>query len=542
MRAASRVVRPLAPLLLLIMLQTSAAILGGSCEASVSFPGIPWVGADGPVYRMDVDVPDWLEGAEVTVTFETNATVGIGDQGCWNVRGAEFTSPRPHVGELTFQLGGPSAVTSNHPNRLGCLMKGTPDYAATSVRYVGSSCFVPPPPPPHLLQPCSADSSLGMRFEITSRTQTGWNAEVKLDRWQTGRVIRMDCHGAGFRIAEGTEAHASVLRATPTWVEFMLGPGPTPLMAHDMQGDFPIIGSGSFTFRADPAPLTAQSAGPEAPTLLCDSGMERPTPPPPAVAQPPSPLLPPPPHPSPAPPSPLPRPPPSPPPPRPQPPPPPSPPDLFLAMFPGAYNPGGELAMLLLATADASNERLRWALEERDRVDGEEATSKEHEVSLALELKREVHGLVRGMSSRTVVEAFAARNAALLRELEVDLACCPTVAQVLESQPVEEAPDASEEPGQAKGSGTAAPAISHRSKQLVKAWAAAGLSTLAVLVCVCWCMRCFLRRVCCCCGGGDGEGEKDETASRPRRQQRGRRAYERGLEDADDEEEEDAEI
>ena len=36
------------------------AFYGASCEATVSYPQEPWIDADGPVYRMDVVIPDWI--------------------------------------------------------------------------------------------------------------------------------------------------------------------------------------------------------------------------------------------------------------------------------------------------------------------------------------------------------------------------------------------------------------------------------------------------------------------------------------------------
>ena len=482
------------------------AFYGASCEATVSYPQEPWIDADGPVYRMDIVIPDWRQGAEVMVDFPGNSTTGLAQGGCWQVTGTSFTdfpTPAPGIGRLSFLLGPPGDASSQDFNKLGCMMRGTPDAATTRVRYVGSTCFVPPPPPPHMYGLCSdVAADLGMRFEITSRTQTGWNARVRINRWEPGMIVRMDCHGEEFSIADGTETHARVVRAEPGMVEFALGTDPIRLTAHDDHGDFPIVGSGSFEFRAEPAPTNAQSAGPHAPRLLCDTGRTAPkppshppwqdgsyltSPPSPPVVYPPPPPLPPPPPPPPPPPSP---------PPLPSPPPPPGPPDLYGAMFPGAYNPGGEMALLLLAVADATDARLRDKLAARDEAmaggaDADARSRATQAVTDALDLKRQVLDLGRGLQPGANMDEFVSQNTHMLDTLEVDLSCCPTVVAIVELRGVPEEEDDSRD-------GAAM-------QELKKNVVAAGLCALALLVCICGCVRCFVRR--CCCRASEEEGQ-----------------------------------
>ena len=487
------------------------AFYAASCDAQVSFPREPWVGTDGPVYQMDIVVPDWIEGSHVTVDFLGNGTSGLAQlNGCWSVSNPVF-EPGPSGGRLRFALGAPGSATSPHPHRLGCLMLGTPDVATTRVSYVGSTCFVPPPPPPHIFSLCSEGASqLGVHFEITSRTQQGWNAEVRVNRWEPGLNIRMDCNGEPFTIADGTEDHASVRRAGPTWVEFELGAHPTPFMAHDEQGEFPVVGSGAFTFRAEPAPLHAQSSGPYAPRLLCDTGMNTPSPPshppwqdgsylssPPPVPSPPEP------PPPPSPPPPRGPPPPSPPPPSPSPPPPPSPPDLYDAMFPGAFNPGGEMALLLLAVAHASDAHLRTQLQARDAATRRGAPQPELQaanqaVTDSLELKRRVLDLGRGLTPGTAVDEFVVAHESLLGEIEVDLTCCPNVVAILQMH------QGGNEDGGGAGDESGDGSTKSHLQRLSKSWVAIILTLLALLACLSACL-CILRR--CCCGEGD-EGEE----------------------------------
>ena len=67
-----------------------AAFYGASCEATVSFPGDSWIGAEGPVHRMDIVIPDWREGAQVTVEFTGNLTQGLDTGGFWSVQDYAF--------------------------------------------------------------------------------------------------------------------------------------------------------------------------------------------------------------------------------------------------------------------------------------------------------------------------------------------------------------------------------------------------------------------------------------------------------------------
>ena len=275
-----------------------AWILGDDCTPTASFPGRTWQAAGGWQYQMDVIVPDWRPGGRVEVSFSNNKTQGVDN--CWNVLrdDTEFTD-----GVLSVRLGAASDPGAQNPNRIGCIMLGEPDELATSVSYVGRLCYVPPPPPPHTYAPCD-----GSRFKITSRSATGWNADVLFHHWTAREVVRMEfADGEEFAIAPGSVAHAVVRRATKTWVEFTLGAHPSPYTAHDADGDFTVLGAGSFQFRADPAPTDTEESGEGAPLILCDTGMPQPAPPaspptwgalaspPPRANAPPPPSLPPPP-------------------------------------------------------------------------------------------------------------------------------------------------------------------------------------------------------------------------------------------------------
>ena len=186
-------------------------------------------------------------------------------------------------------------------------------------------------------------------------------------------------------------------------------------------------------------------------------------------------------------------------------------------MFPGARNPGGELAELMLATSDAADARLRFALEERDAAVSDRRADAEQEVLVALDLKRQVHNLARDMSSRAHLDEFAAHNAALLRELEVDLQCCPSVVTILEMHQSQGEPADAAQTVQAESKGDGASPLMQRSRQLAKTWASAGLSALALLLCLCGC----LRRVC-------GSGAEEVAPRKSRR--KSRRGYARELE------------
>ena len=174
------------------------------------------------------------------------------------------------------------------------------------------------------------------------------------------------------------------------------------------------------------------------------------------------------------------------------------------------------MALLILATSDAADARLNFALEERDISVGDRRPVAEQEIHVALDLKRQVHNLAGDLSSRDHLDEFAARNAALLRELEVDLQCCPSVVTILEMHQSEGEGETAQLAVVKGSSGDGASPLLKRNQQLAKTWASAGLSTLALLLCVCG----FLR---CACGGGE------EPAPRRKSPRRRHGAYAREL-------------
>ena len=183
-------------------------------------------------------------------------------------------------------------------------------------------------------------------------------------------------------------------------------------------------------------------------------------------------------------------------------------------MFPGAYNPGGEMALLLLAIADATDARLREKLAARDEAmaggaDADARSQATQAVTDALDLKRRVLDLGRGLQPGASMDEFVSQHTQLLNELEVDLSCCPTVVAIVELHGVPE------EEGGGRG-GSMHGATRAAMQQLKKNWVAAGLSLLALLVCILGCVRCCVRR--CCCRASDEEGQ----ALRPGK---GRRQY-----------------
>lgn len=404
-------------------------IYGDDCKASMTFPQ-KWQSADGPVYQMYATIPDWRQGSLVTIEFTDNSTTGLGSGGCFNVE-TDSTQWRDSdrlglPSYLTFRLGAPSSRDDPNPNRIGCQMRGLPNEHRMIVNYVGSICYVPPPPPPHQFVPCSAE--VGLRFAITSRTATGWFGEAYIDKWRVDSVIQMEmAHGEPFSIAAGSEQHVSVLRAGTNWVEFKLDVHTTPLVGTDDRGSFVIPDSGSFSFRAEPAPTNAESSGPMAPRLQCDSGHNRNPPSPPEQYDPPPPP-PSPPRPSPpplrAPPPPSPSPMPSPPPPTPP------PPQQLARVGEVARRAPGELAKLMMTISTASDARLREALDMLEQDGAADQT----ELNAAQDLKRQIIGLQRSLPHGTTVAAFVERHADLISQLEVDLSCCPTANALMEQR------------------------------------------------------------------------------------------------------------
>ena len=181
--------------LLLLLPAALRCYYGGDCRANVYSPQ-QWTDARGPIYRMEVHIPDGVHGSDVTIVFPGNKTSGLADSGCWGVSHPEFHAGagggHPQPARLRFSLGSIDQGAAD----IGCLMRGQADASDTHVHYVGSSCYVPPPPPPHQFGPCSHEWNV--RFRITTRTETGWIGEVRIDEWHAGGIIRMDCGGKPF--------------------------------------------------------------------------------------------------------------------------------------------------------------------------------------------------------------------------------------------------------------------------------------------------------------------------------------------------------
>lgn len=425
----------------------------GDCDAYVSYPQ-RWVSGDrGPLYEMQLTIPDWREGGQVDVHFANNKTTGV-DGHCWSA-----TSTTYEPGKLSIRLGPPGAPTSSNAYRTGCRMQGIPDFDATTVEYVGNRCFVPPPPPPHTFSTCTGDLELhrSVQIVITSRTQTGWTVAVHMNTWRSGDAFRLGFGGIPFEVEAGSVAHASVRTATHTWTEFVLGSDPIEDHGHDEYGDYTIHGSGTFTFRLDPAP-TGHDPQPQ---LMCDTGQDVSSPPAapiwhpppqPAVPYPPTHPLPwpaPPPFPSPgAPPN-----------------PPPSPPSLD-ALLPHGQQPrarAGEAGQLIAAVTDASVSLLRAKLGTRDaaltgyveardalehpgrrpagelegRVSVMTATLRNasNNVDYAVDLVQQVHIIEQGLALDATVEQIVQRYGDVLTtKLDLDLSCCPS-ARAADEQP-----------------------------------------------------------------------------------------------------------
>ena len=474
------------------------------CNPIVKFPRV-WSDGDGHLYQMEITIPDWVPDSLVTVAFGGNRTTGLATAGCWNVK----------TEETSYESGLLSVRLEGVGKKLGCILRGYHDEDLTTVNYIGKNCFVPPPPPPHQYMPCSA---WGSSFQITSRTEIGFIAEIKLGRWSAGAIVRLECQDRHFEVLTGSMQHAAVQTSTTVMTEFALGSHPQPIIANDARGSYSVTGSGSFIFQARTPGFRAEVAGPSACRITCDTGHVFFPPPPPLPFHleppppiPPSPSPPPPPSPSPLPPSP------SPPPPSPRPHPPPSPPlraVLSDSLSVGSFHAEGELRYFMIEIASASDRYLRTRIDARTSASTrsqdarravQDATASgaasdspqllelrsraeaaqqaldaaDHAVDRALTRKRVAIDLEHSITPGTTIGELAEQNAELLIEIHVDVKCCPRAAQVLLLH-----------------HGPSPPQLSDSDKlylQLSQKPAALALSIAFLLACCCICVR----RYCC---------------------------------------------
>ena len=436
-------------LLITFAVTRSTSTKADDCDASIWFPR-RWNAESGPFYEMQVRIPDWRNGAIVTINVgnETTDVDGL----CW---GADATSYHP--GMLRVRL----AALEAYPNQMGCIMKGFLDASKTKVSYIGNECFLSPPPPPQVHAACTGDLDLNkhVRFETTSMAGNEFSATIHIARWRVGAIFRLDFQGQPFQVDSASVDHAFIRTATSEWTEFELSDDPIPDRVQDQHGEFVIKGSGFVNFRASPR-LSSPAR------LLCAQA-EAAIPPPislPVMRPPPSTK-------EPA---------------APQqgqrtpaiettgapqsyapmaasPNPPPSPPGL-IAMLPDVILNGtprdGEAGWLLATAVEASEMRLRNTIDERDAALSRNAAAQRalacaaahdcsssrtiseleahvqasavelrqaaREVSLASELRASVR-TVELLPPTTPLEDLAQQSVSFVAELGVDLSCCPTV-------------------------------------------------------------------------------------------------------------------
>ena len=189
------------------------------CRATVSCPTEPWSDGTSTVYQVFFTFPDWIQDGLVTVEF-SDSTTGLADSGCWDVIAGQTDFQQ---GQLTFRLGAHQGA--NRRQSMGCTMQGVCVKAATHVSYVGSHCFVPPPPPPHLFADCALTH--GASLHVIGRSEDGWTAEVNVDHWSAGSIMRLEFNGHAFNVDRSSLQHVSVHRTARTWTEFALGNHPT---------------------------------------------------------------------------------------------------------------------------------------------------------------------------------------------------------------------------------------------------------------------------------------------------------------------------
>lgn len=138
------------------------------------------------------------------------------------------------------------------------------------------------------------------------------------------------------------------------------------------------------------------------------------------------------------------------------------------------------------ALRDASDERLRHALEARERArdpgaDPDALKTSSEAVALALDKQRQVFDLQRTVRPETSVDAFTKHIAEILIELAVELSCCPSADAIMQQRAASERQPALDT------------ITAGRSGDAAKSSIAAALMVLSVLTGICICVR----RYCC---------------------------------------------